>query len=269
MLPIWLASLLVWLVLSPSWARAETVRLGANESSPYWSQALPENGLCGAIIQAVSKEAGLTSVIEFKPLKRLIEDDMNNDLGNPIFFIGRQDYAAIIPIAISQATFFYYRPAQKKNVSLHTLYDLKRYKIGILKGTLLDDAFLSRSGIKFEQSSTQASLLKKLKLGRIDLYFELDLVGQQAIRTVYPGEAGKFGSVAVAGSMEPIAIMIATTQPNGKAIGDRYRRGLENIIKNGRYQKILENYYGKGAIPENWYRELARYQRLYAFGGGK
>lgn len=261
--------MLAWLTLLPPWASAETVRLGANESPPYWSHDLPENGLGGAIVHAISKEAGLTSVIEFKPLKRLIEDDTNNDLGNPLFYLEKQDYAAIIPIAVSQAAFFYYRPSHNENISLKSLDDMKKYKIGALKGTFSDASLLSKAGIRFEQSSTQASLLKMLKLGRLDLYFELDLVGHQAIRTVYPGEAGYFGSIAVTGSVEPIAIMIAKKHPNGRAIGDRYREGLEKIMNNGSYQTILENYYGKGAIPENWYRELARFQQLYAFEGGK
>jgi polar amino acid transport system substrate-binding protein len=261
--------ILAWLTLFLPWVNAETVTFGANESPPYWSQNLPENGMCGAIVQAISKEAGLTSVIQFKPLKRLIADDANNDLGNPEFYLKRQDFAAIIPIAVTQAAFFYYRPNHREKISLQSLDDLKRYKIGALKGTLSDHSLFAAAGIRFEQSSTQTSLLKKLKLGRIDLYFELDLVGRQAIRSVFPGEADDFGSMAVARSVAPIAIMIAGNHPDGKAMGDRYREGLKKIINNGSYLKILENYYGTDAVPENWYGELARFQRLYAFEGEK
>jgi len=143
--------------------------------------------------------------------------------------------------------------------------DLKKYKIGVLKGTLMDDSLLSRAGIRYEQSSTQESLLAKLKLGRIDLYFELDLVGQRTINSVYPGEEGDFGSIALAGTVAPIAIMIARGHPGGEAAGARYRLGLKRIIENGTYRKILAGYYGKDGIPEDWQQELAQFQRLYTF----
>jgi len=83
-----LTSLLCLCLYLASWASAaETIHFGANESPPYWSFSMDQQGMCGEILQALSAEAGLNAEVTFKPLKRLIEDAHNNDLGNPFFIL--------------------------------------------------------------------------------------------------------------------------------------------------------------------------------------
>ena len=74
--------------------------LEANEAPPFWSKKLPHDGIAGEIVHAISEAADIHTKIVFKPLSRLIDDDENNDLGNPAFFIVNQDFAHIIPIAL-------------------------------------------------------------------------------------------------------------------------------------------------------------------------
>lgn len=266
-LPFLLCSmaLLSWTIPLSAEAQGDIVKFGANESPPYWSKSLPEDGMCGEIIHAISREVGLQSVIEYIPLRRLIADPGNNDLGNPVFYLGHQDYGSIIPIALYQAAFFYYRPHHKENITLQRQEDLKNYTVGTLRGTLLDRLYFAGKGVIFEESSSQESLIKKLKLGRIDLYLEINLVGQQIIRKHFPGEVNDFGSITIAQSTAPIAIMLAEEYPNGKGVADKYRDGLAKIINNGRYEKILEKYYGKGKIPRNWFQKLERFDQIYNF----
>lgn len=257
-----------WIILPPP-AQSMTITLGVNESPPYWSAHLPKDGMCGEIVHAITEEVGLQSVIEYKPLIRLIKDDANNDVGNPVFYLAHQDYAAIIPLVFYQAAFYYYQPNHPSEITVQQLAELKNYTIGTLKGTLVDRAAFARAGILFEESTSQESLLKKLKLARIDLYLEIDLVGRQVVEKLFPREVNNFGSIKIAGSSAPIAIMIAEEQDNAKEIADKYRSGLTRIIENGIYQKILEKYYGKTNVPPNWLKELRRFQRLFDGERGK
>lgn len=250
-------------------ASAEAIRFGANESPPCWSASLPQSGMCGQIVQAISREMGLETRIEFFPLSRLIEDDTNNDLGNPAFFMINQDFAAIIPIVIYHVAYFYYDPDHKKKINLRNLNDLKGYRVGILKGTLIERDFLTKAGIVFEESYSQESLFKKLQLGRIDLCVETDLAGHEIIKKQFPQEAGNFGSIVIPRSASPIAMMLDKSQSNAKSLGRQYREGLKRIIKNGTYQKILDQHFGAGQTPSDWYDELRRYERLYDLDTGK
>ena len=98
----------LFLLLIPINSYSEAIIFGANESPPFWSQAMYRQGMCGEIVHAMSEQAGIESKIIFKPLKRLIEDTHNHDLGNPDFYLQQQDYASIIPILSYQASFVYY-----------------------------------------------------------------------------------------------------------------------------------------------------------------
>lgn len=244
-------------------AHSDEVELQANESFPYWAKNLPYNGLGGEIIAAMSEVTGLESRIKFRPLKRLIEDTTNNDLGNPAFYMENQDFAAIIPIAISEVALYYYDPSHQKSIPFKTLQDLKGYRVGALSGTITNRTAFEQLGIHIETSYTQESLFKKLHHGRLDLVLEIDLVGQQMIAKLFPDERPNFVSIPVPHSISPIAIMLDRNYPNATTIAQRYRQGLAQIIKNGRYSEIINRYYNQQQTPASWFKELNRFTRLY------
>ncbi|MFA6193092.1 MAG: transporter substrate-binding domain-containing protein [Sulfurimonas sp.] len=239
------------------------VILWANEAPPYWSKTLPDDGIAGEIVYAISKACGIKSEIVFKPLSRIIEDETNNDLGNPAFFIANQDFAAIIPIALYHVSLCYYDPKHKDNFVLKSLADLKGKRIGVLKGTLIDNFYFQQEGISFEESYSHESLFKKLKLGRLDMLIEIDLVIQKTLKQLYPQEIDNFIQVDISTASSPIAIMLANEYPDAKNIAKKYRQGLKKIIQNGTYEKILGKYYLRGTLPDGWFKELERFEQLY------
>ncbi len=241
---------------------AETVILNANESPPYWVKNSPTHGMGAELITAISEEVGLDSRIEFMPLKRLINDTTNNDLGNPVFYISNQDFAAIIPIAVSEVALYRYNPKLVKLPEIKTLKDLNGYRLGALSGTVTDTDAFEKLGIHIETSFTRESLFKKLHHGRLDLVLEIDLVGKQTITALFPDELDHFVETELPSSISPIAIMLDKNYPNAKNIAARYREGLAKIIKNGRYAEITRRYYLK-ELPTNWFKELSRFTRFY------
>ncbi|TAN71004.1 MAG: transporter substrate-binding domain-containing protein [Methylobacter sp.] len=254
------------LLLIPLWtAQADIVVLEANESPPYWSNSLPGGGLGSELVQAISDAVGLQTQINFVPLSRMIEDKNNNDLGNPEFYMAQQEFAAIIPFAITEAAIFYYRPRYNHALKLTGFNDLKQYRLGVLKGTLIDRHAFEQMGLHFESSYAQASLFKKLKLGRIDLVFEIDLVGRQMIAQLFPEQKDDFIRQPLPNSISPIAIMLDAEYPHAVEIAAQYRKGLAAIIANGRYQQIVEKYYPDGQLPSGWFANLQRFQQLYSF----
>ncbi len=257
---------LLLLLQSPLYSEekgVKTVVLEANEALPYWSKTLPSDGIAGEIVHSLSKASGLYTEIVFKPLSRMIEDDTNNDLGNPAFFMANQDFAAIIPIALYHVSLYYYDSEHKDKIEFKSLSDLKGKKVGVLKGVLIDSSYFQKEGIHFEESYTCESLFKKLKLGRLDMVIEIDLVAQQALKQLYPQEIDNFVQVNMGTASNPIAIMLANESPDAKNIAKKYRQGLKKIIENGTYEKILGKYYLKGTLPDGWFKELERFEQLY------
>lgn len=254
-----LATLLFYFTLGTLYAQQQTVILQVNESSPIWSQKLPSGGMGSEIIEAISKEMDMKTNIEFIPLKRLIADITNNDLGNPLFYMDNQEFAAIIPIALSYSSFFTYKN-DAQNVFSNILP--KERRIGILKGTLSKKGLSEHLGF-FDQSSSHKSLFKKLKAGRLDLVMELSLVGIETLKNLYPNSIDDFYVEIIPQSVSPIAILIDIDYPNANAIALLYKEGLSRIIKNGVYQSILEKYYKQNTIPDNWYSDLSKFTAIY------
>jgi len=245
-----------------------SITLQANESIPYWIEKPQCSGMGCEIIMAISKEMGITTRIEFRPLKRLIADTTNNDLGNPLFYMNNQTFAAIIPIAVTYSAFFSYRP-HTQECSLHpSANECRQKRIGALRGTIADTTALATFGV-FEESYTHESLFKKLKKGRINIALELDLVGSQTIRTLFPNEVDSFDVRIIPQTASPIAIMIDNSTPEALKIGHRYQEGLHRIIQKGIYQKILQKYYSKSPIPSDWYSNLSNFEALYSITSSK
>ena len=241
------------------------VELDANESAPYWSRSMAKDGMCGEVVHAASKAAGLISRIHYKPLTRMIQNDHNNDLGNPEFYMANQDFSDVIPVCIYHVALFYYQPNHPVSLTFTTLNDLKGYKVGILKGTLVDRSYYEKAGVVFEESYSQASLFKKLQRGRIDLVIEIDLVGQLLIDNIFPTKQDLFVQQIIPATGTPIAILIAADYPNAKTISSLYRGGLKQVIENGQYLNILESYYGEGNLPDHYMRDLEKFSLLYSF----
>jgi len=253
------------LLILPVSSVGEVVVFGANESPPFWSQNMKQKGMGGEILQAISEQAGIQSQIVFKPLKRLIEDTHNNDLGNPDFYLEQQDFANIVPIISYQASFIYYASNHRDKIVLRNLDDLKHYKIGILKGSLINRYSFEQQGIQFETSYSQESIFRKLKLGRIDLALEINLVAHQMINKRYPHLADDFVFIDIPSSKSVVALMLNEELENADSIGKQYKQALAVIIADGRYLKILHKYYGRNNTPANWKIDLQHFERLYNY----
>ena len=255
---------LLWLlsVAVSNCIAAPILRLDANEAPPFFAKALPLDGMAGEIIHTIAKAAGLQADIQFKPLNRMIQNDRNNDLGNPKFFMRNQNFSAIIPVGVYHVSVFHYLPNHRHRPNIRSLSDLKGYKVGLLKGTLVDRGVFQNSGISIEESYSQESLFKKLQKGRIDLVIAVDLIGKSIISRLFPFDKDEFGSDLIAKSASPIAILLAEELPDGKRTGSKLMRALQKIRSNGEYEAILKKYYGE-TIPEDYYQQLDRFSYLY------
>jgi len=242
-----------------------SIVLEANEAPPFWSKVLPHNGMAGEIIYEISKACAINTTIIFKPLSRLIEDDTNNDLGNPAFFIDNQDFKQIIPIALYNISLYRYSNSNSNSNSntIKSIDELVGKSVGLIKGALIDSTYFKEKGIDFEESYSHQSLFKKLKLGRIDYVIEIDLVSQQTIRKLFPLEVDNFIQIPIQRFSNPIAIMLAHEQENVDYIANKYREGLKKIIENGVYEKILKKYSNKRFVKADLLKNLQRYNLLY------
>ncbi|MFA6922081.1 MAG: hypothetical protein WC216_09580 [Gallionella sp.] len=252
----------VALLLLATTALAENVVFQSTDTPPYWSESLPENGVGGAMLQLLSANAGIPYSIEYLPVRRYRNSLASYIVGDPDILINQKHWA-IFPIGLFRSAFFYYKPHHDV-IEFHRLADLKGHTLGVLRGTLEDSSYFVSNGISVEESDSAESLLRKLKLGRIDFCILVDGTGGYTIGKLFPGEQDNFVHQVIAGSARPIAVMIDISAPGGKTVAGRYRQVLDKTLKSTQYRNILENFYGKNKIPADRAELLNRFVQYYA-----
>ncbi len=238
------------------------VEFGSSDTPPFWSPALPKDGMAGEILHAIFAEINLRSRILYFPLKRLQTDLRNNHLGNPENFAAQQ-FSAVIPIALYRAAFFYYKPRHKKGITYKKSEDLSGHTIGMIRGTLENADYFDRNVIKITEANNEQLLFRQLKEDRIDLCAVIMEAGEFTIKKEFPAEVDNFVAIEIPNSFGPITVMIDWNYPDGKRLGAKIDKGLKEIIANGKYLQILEKYFGQGRVSSDWFIELEKFGSKY------
>ncbi len=246
----------------PALADEQIIEFGSSETPPFWSAHMPDDGMGGEVLHAISKEIGVKSVIKISPLKRVRRNLTSNHVGTPEMLAG-QEFCAVIPIAVCRLAFFYYKPHHEKEITYRGLGDIKGYTLGVIRGALDDVSFFEKNGIKVVKLNSEDSMIKMLKNGRIDLCSVLKLSGIYTINKIFPDDAENFSNFEIKGTATPVTVMIDKHFPGGKELGAKYTNGLKIIIENGKYIEILEKYYGRGKIPQDWFMQLEKFKHIY------
>jgi polar amino acid transport system substrate-binding protein len=238
------------------------IEFGSSDTLPFFSPDLPEDGMAGEMLHAIFAEIGIKSRILYFPLKRLQRDLRGNHLGDPVNFTGQQ-FSAVIPIALYRAAFFYYRPRHKEGIIYKNPEDLNGYTIGMIRGTLENKGYFEKKSIRIIEANNESSLFRQLKEGRIDLCGVIKEAGEFIVKKEYPDETDNFVPIEIPKSLGPVTVMIDRNYTHGRELGVRVEEGLKEIMENGKYLQILEKYYGKGNVPDDWFADLEKYRNRY------
>jgi len=257
-----LALVLMLFVTSSAYAENEAIVFESTETPPYWSAHLPDHGIGAAMLAVLSEAAGVRYSIEYLPVKRFRNSSSAYIVGDPDL-LTQQKQRAILPFGVFHSSFFYYKPRHSK-LELNSLEDLRGLTLGVLRGTLEDKSFFARQGINVEESDTAESLLKKLKRGRVDVCILVAGTGEYTINKIFPADTDSFVETIIPGLSRPIAIMIDVSEPEQKAIAQRYRNVLDKVIQSQQYHDVLEKFYGKNKVPGTRAEQLNKFIQYYA-----
>jgi polar amino acid transport system substrate-binding protein len=240
---------------------AEHVQIVTFQYPPVMDSNKPHGGLMGEIVHAAFHEVYIEPDLVYYPAKRML-----------LYFIGTEKYLACIgPVALIDRqpedrkhqvirvpalfdilmVFAYYKPTHgKKPTTYEQLTELSGSRVGTILGSntipLLQDA-----GIEVVETSIE-SQIKLLKANRIDFAAVGFLTGLDLITKLFPGHEDEFAFIRKPIMELPTSIYFNNRFPKSDEYAERFRIGLNAIIKNGQYLQILEYYYGKGKIPSEY-----------------
>jgi polar amino acid transport system substrate-binding protein len=239
-----------WLLLSALSAKAAdpplTVSLAAHEYPPLIGQNLPFGGLLTRIVNESFAATGAKTAIEFVPNNRAISGVMMGIYDGSYGWAHAPDRDQKLMYSSNAIyTFrmvFFQRRGQE--YPWQSLSDLRSARIGATLGDHYSNEFsaLEAAGkLHVDYANDDASNMKKLILGRIDLLPMEETSGQFLINEIFtPAERDKLSFQNNTIAIVPTYLVIRRSYPKAKEVIDRFDRGYLQLEKSGELHKLID-----------------------------
>jgi polar amino acid transport system substrate-binding protein len=233
--------LLVAITAPVTWA--ESLPLATGEWAPYSSEALEGYGFITEIVTEVFKEMSIEPRYAFQTWKRCYSLVVRGDVwaAFPYSYTEERAKEVLFSDTLGESTtrFFYY--GQDTSYTYSTLDDLKPYKIACVKGYFYEEAF-TQAGLNVSYTADEASALKRLAAGRVDLMPLNELVGWGLIKELFPGEVDQFGTLETPYDTSELKLIVSKIYPDAQNYLQRFNAALQQVKTGDAYQHILEKY---------------------------
>jgi ABC-type amino acid transport substrate-binding protein len=228
------------------------VHLATLDWEPYIGTRMPDQGYCAALIRAAFADQGVQVEIEFYPWARALHlartgavDGLMPEYFNP----SREaefEYSAAFPggpLVLfkrrGDAIAFSTDPVQHQDAALRAL-NARRF--GVVRGYLNTPVIDAASYLIKEEANDDATNLRKLVYGRIDLAVIDRRVAEHLIRTDYPGYATKIEPMDPALADIPLYIAFSRKAPHMRESLATFNRGLAAMRADGRIDALYQRY---------------------------
>lgn len=127
--------------------------------------------------------------------------------------------------------------------------DMEGHTVSITHGFFYTDAVDNNDAIRKVAAPSDKSTLRMLALGRADFALVTEKIGYSIIQ-----ESADFNlkdRVEIVGLVDevPLHAFFSKEHPQGKEMAELFQTGLEAIIENGEYERILRRWLPEEAIP--------------------
>ncbi|OZG72330.1 hypothetical protein BTA51_16485 [Hahella sp. CCB-MM4] len=247
-----LFAIAVGIFLSISVHAKETITVGSGEWPPYTGVELKEGGFCTHILREALSDYDLEIV--YLPWKRASQSVMDGELDITLCWIPNEErlknFIFTDPLMVNKKVFFHRKDFK---FDWNTIDDLKNYRIGTALGYSYGDEFdkaAKEKRITIEPVTDDATNLKKLLLGRIDLFPVEMVVGYTTLYEIFPSsQARLITNHEKALLRSSYHVMISRNIPQERALKilSSFNEGIKRLKESGEYEKLetllIEGYY--------------------------
>lgn len=228
------------------------VRLATLEWEPYIGTRMPDQGYAAALVRAAFADQGVKVEIAFYPWARALHMARIGEVDGlmPEYFDASREtefqYSAAFPGGPlmlykrrGDAIAFTTDPVKHQDAALRAL---KTKRFGVVRGYLNTPVFDAAKYLKKEEANDDATNLRKLVYGRIDLAVIDRRVADHIIRTEYPSYASKIEPMSPALAEIPLYIAFSRKSPRMRGSLATFNRGLAAMRKDGRLDALYKRY---------------------------
>ena len=237
---------------APAKSAKPVVRLATLEWEPYIGTKMPDQGYCAALIRAAYAEQGIEVKIEFYPWARALHLARTGAVDGlmPEYFNPSREAEFVYSAAFPGGPLVLYRrrndaigfradPLKQQDLALRWL---KERRFGVVRGYLNTPVFDAAKYLKKEEASDDATNLRKLVYGRIDLAVVDRRVAEHLIRTQYPAYAGKIVPMDPPLAEFPLYIAFSRKSPRHAEALAAFNKGLAKLRADGRLAAMHQRY---------------------------
>jgi len=233
-------------------AAKPVIRLATLEWEPYIGTKLPDQGYTAALIRAAFARQGIKVQIEFYPWARALHlartgavDGLMPEYFNPSR-LSEFEYSAPFPggpLVLykrrGDAIAFSTDPAKNQDAALRAL---KAKRFGVVRGYLNTPVFDAASYLHKEEANDDATNLRKLVYGRIDLGVIDRRVAEYLIRTQYPDYARKIEPMSPPLADIPLYIAFSLKSAHKAQALAAFNKGLAAMRADGSIDALYQHY---------------------------
>ena len=220
----------------------------ALEYPPFLGKNLPGQGITMEIIRAALAAENARAECVFMPVARGTALMKSGEIPVGIFGFQLDGYPHLKPVGLGKTRVNLYTYNKDPLPAWNEARDLIKYRVGSLRG-LPSLSKLTDAGVAVDISETPEVLIKKLRLGRIEVAILIDETELHLTTSLYPAERNLFRPMKKTWTEVPYGVVSNIETAEGRAFFDAIGRGMRTIVENGTYLTILEQIYGKGQVP--------------------
>lgn len=233
---------------APASGALERITIAAFEYPPIYQNA-ESKGLSGEIVIEAFKAAGIEAELRFYPVARMILNVADGKevcgIGGSVLFeapeIASEVRVSEVVQYVSQG-FLYDSRKYPLGFRFESLEDLKAYRIGVLYSSGIMK-FLEKEKLRLEPSTSHKSAALQLHTGKVDLWAIVDLTGLMYVRELFPKDAHFYKNTRPFNRGD-VSLVCSKRRDPQQRYGEKFKKGLATIKRNGTYLRIMAKYYG-------------------------
>lgn len=222
----------------------KTFTITTEPYAPYIGTQFNNQGWTMDVARAALEPQGYKVILKLRPWARAMsesKDGIHDGLYLAFYTREREEWY-VYSDPIGEVRTGFYR-IKGKNIYYKTLQDLKPYTIGLTRGASVSPDFDKADFWVKEFTINDIQSLRKLLLGRIDLYAGPELVAKYLINTeISPEDRNKFEFMEPPLTVHKLYLAVSKKAPNYMRKLEDFNHGLKQIISDGTYEKILKSH---------------------------
>lgn len=222
---------------------SKNVRLATDPWAPFYSPELKDGGYITALVREAFKRSGYTLEVDFVPWKRAVvnsKDGRYDGLLGAFHTKEREAYYIYSePVGSSSLVFF---TRSDRQIRFDTLKDLKNYQIGTIRGYTYFPEFDDAGYLNKQPVKDVIMNIKKLLKGRIDMFIDSRSVTLHVMEKSFPDQRVNVKILDPPLKINNLYVPISKKSKNPRQIIDALNSGLQQIKKDGTFDKIVDSY---------------------------